>query len=197
MHNHSNVLMMRRIILIPFSCAVLMALNVHAQTQSDSTRNSTSKNVVKINPASVLLGTVNIHYERRSSPKYSHQFEVFVHTGRFYNGSTVNGFGVTYNMRSYRGRKVSAGFYTQPYLRFQQYRGDVSQDWLGSMSSKPNTRIHLYTVGYLLGYQFNTNSRWVIDVFGGLNLNIAQIDEKLLPVPFPFARLGLTIGFQL
>lgn len=189
--------MIQRIILIPLCCAALIIFTAQAQIQSESVRTPTVKNVLKINPGSMLFGTFNIHYERRSSAKHSHQFELFFHSGKLYNESSVNGIGVTYNSRSYHGKKVSAGFYTQLYIRFQQYRGDISQDWLGSMKSDPDTKLNIYTAGYLLGYQFPTNSRFVIDLFAGPNVTILQAGNELLPFPVPFVRIGLTFGFEL
>ncbi|MES2778933.1 MAG: DUF3575 domain-containing protein [Bacteroidota bacterium] len=152
--------------------------------------------ILKVSLLSPFVGTLNVHYEKRLDENSSFQLEAFYFSGQIFNQqSDVRGGGLTANYRFYLTKQFPAGWFVQPFLRYQQY-------WpLPSVRLRNDINIQVGGAGIVFGYQLVAANRISFDAFAGpvysrLFVNNQSVGNKYLPVfNGGWLRLGVTLGF--
>lgn len=176
-------------------------------------------NVVKANPLSLFLKTLNVQYERKLSDFLSVQLGVFggkAGIGKDNTGSVIQNswLGITPEVRYYlngANRPAPEGFYMAAYLRHRriraQYLEDVQDPVLGdTIRIDVTARINSTGGGALFGYQFIFGGGFNLDVYGGIQFSLAKfsfnaeaaehgVDFPGLPFGGPGIRAGLSLGY--
>lgn len=178
--------------------AIIFVLLVHTlqlQAQLNKPIEESRYHIVKVNVLSPFLTVVNIHYEINHHKDASSQVELFYFGGDFFNQQIgVRGIGVTYNYRYYLTQSYPAGWYAQPYLRYQYYWPETGP---------VNERFNSIGTGIVFGRQFVFAKRIILDGFLGPSYNQAAINgvrlntNDFLPMlKGPWFRAGFTVGFM-
>jgi Protein of unknown function (DUF3575) len=152
--------------------------------------------ILKASILSPMMGTVNVHYEKRLNEMSSFQFEVFYFGGQlFARQLDIRGLGLTANYRFYLTQQFPRGWFIQPFLRYQRYWPTTSVQ----MQKDDNAQVG--GMGVVFGYQVFAAKRITLDAFAGpmyskLFVNDQSIGRSYLPVfNGPWIRLGVTLGF--
>lgn len=135
------------------------------------------KNIVKINPLSLGLLTLNGSYERVVSDNASLQLGIF-YTGFSISGTSFSGLGITPEVRIYLSGSKDApeGLHVSPFLRYQSF----------SLSSSPidgeniSADLSSFGGGCLLGYQWllGRSDRVSLDLFAGPKYSSSKIETQ-------------------
>lgn len=175
-----------------FTAVAFILLTVAAGAQTSN------KNVVKMNPVSLLVKTGNIAYERAISPKAS------VQLGAFYSGVSLEdfkyaGWGATPEVRFYIGKNSQAlnGAYVAPFARYQNFairNEDLKTE--GSFSTLGG--------GAVVGWQRAWSSGFTLDVFAGPSASKIHFKDEADEDEFEVSgsmkgvglRTGITLGFS-
>lgn len=152
--------------------------------------------IVKVNVFSPLVGTFTIHAEKALTENSSFQAEAFYFTGQFFGQDLdVRGVGFTANYRYYITQSFPAGWFMQPFLRYQKY-------WpLRASASGVDENVQVGTLGMVFGYQVIAAKRLSLDIFAGpmyskLFANGKPVSNEFIPVfNGPWLRFGGTLGF--
>jgi hypothetical protein len=125
----------------------------------------TPKNAIKMNPASVLLSTGNVSYERAITHNQSAQVGVF-YSGLGLGDFKYEGFGITPEYRFYFGGNKQAlnGGYVAPFARYQQFS-------ISDKSSTAKGKFETLGGGVVLGWEKSYQSGFVLDLFAGPSYN--------------------------
>ncbi len=168
----------------------LLALSLSSKAQEQ-------KNVVKLNPLSLLLATGNVSYER--AIKKNQTFQI----GGYYSGFSLgdvkySGFGITPEYRFFfsGAKQAFNGAYVAPFVRYQNF----------SLKDKDtNEKATMYTIGggATIGYEKKFSSGFVIDVFAGPSYNSVSFKNKSQENSFDIKggisgfgiRTGVALGF--
>jgi hypothetical protein len=177
---------MKQVLLI-----AVLAISASAFAQEDQ------KNVIKINPLSLLVKTGNVSYERKIGTNQSFQI------GGYYSGLSLgdinySGFGITPEYRFYFGSSKQAfnGVYAAPFLRYQNY----------TLKEKETSDKATFTSiggGATIGYEKKFNGGFVLDVFAGPSYNSVSFKNKSQEDEFEIKggikgfglRTGIALGF--
>jgi hypothetical protein len=184
---------------------------------------SQARTLVKINPLSLFLFTANVQGERALNDRFSAQLGVFV--GQTTINVDENGadkirygsFGITPELRyhaTFATKDCPEGLYFAPYFRFrsirQSYEGEIFDPDLVAQSGNIVFRRNSFGGGVLLGYEFITQKRFVLDAFIGPQFSrtksMAAVsclecdgDETFKTSGFDFTgievRAGLALGY--
>ncbi|HNW51094.1 MAG TPA: DUF3575 domain-containing protein [Prolixibacteraceae bacterium] len=158
-----------------------------------------NRNILKMNPGKLLLGGINLSYERIITQKTTLNIRAKYHLMGFverrirdFSTSGENySFGLTdkphfYSLgidaeyRYYLGkRKVAQGFYVAPYLRYQKVNGEFQSEYSTTVvdpsiriSGALNTSFKIWGGGGIMGYQWILNDWISIDwSFVGLGID--------------------------
>ncbi|RPH31954.1 MAG: DUF3575 domain-containing protein [Bacteroidales bacterium] len=156
---------------------------------------SEEKNVLKVNTLSFLLGTGSIFYERELSDLTSAQLGVGYMN--FKLGDTkFTGLILTPEFKIYLKKNAIDGFYAAPYLRYQRFTAEVTDDFpsKGTLTSMGG--------GLVFGRQWITNSGFTMDLFfgghyGKADVNVDSGDENGDYDTTFFEGFRMRIGFSL
>jgi len=155
------------------------------------------KNVVKINPLSLILATGNISYERQVADNQTFQI------GGFYSGFSLSdlkytGFGITPEYRWYFGAAKQAfnGGYVAPFVRYQSFS-------IKDKETNDKASFNSIGGGATVGYEKKFKSGFVLDVFAGPSYNSVSFKNKSQEDEFDIKgglkgfgiRSGVTLGF--
>jgi hypothetical protein len=148
------------------------------------------KNVLKIDPGKLILGGINLSYERILSRNTSINFRAKFHplgfVERTIDGFSVNGNDFTFKLtnrpqfyhigfdteyRFYINKKNAArGFYIAPYLHYLNYTGKFESNYTSKVSDLPvnidgnlKTTMNIWGIGTQAGIQWRINKRISID----------------------------------
>jgi hypothetical protein len=169
-------------------------LNVDYRSEVDY-----KKNVLKIAPGKLILGGINLSYERIITSKTSLNFRVKFHplgfVERSIDGFSVSGkdfkfklterprfhhFGFDTEYRFYMNNKNTAkGFYVAPYLHYLNYAGKFESNYSSKIGDLPvdvngslKTTMNIWGIGVQTGVQWRINDRISIDWgFAGLGVD--------------------------
>lgn len=151
---------------------------------------ATEKNVLKVNPLSLIFVTGSVFYEHRLSDMVSGQFG-FGYMGLKVKDTKFTGILLTPEVRIYPKKNAIDGFYIAPYLRYQNY----------SLQSGPDKgTLSLMGGGVLFGRQWIMKSGFAMDLFFGghysssslkVNSGTDNFDTNLL------TGFGIRVGFAL
>jgi hypothetical protein len=155
------------------------------------------KNVIKVNPLSLLVKTGNVSYERQVNKSQTFQI------GGYYSGISLgdiqySGFGITPEYRFYFAGKKEAfnGVYAAPFGRYQNF----------TLKDKETSDKATFTSiggGAIIGYEKKFNGGFVLDVFAGPSYNSVSFKNKSQEEEFDVKaafkgfgiRSGITLGF--
>jgi len=154
----------------------------------------TPKNAIKINPASVLLSTGNVSYERAITSNQSAQLGVF-YSGLGLGDFKYEGFGITPEYRFYFGGQKQAlnGGYVAPFARYQQFS-------ISDKNSSSKGKFETIGGGVILGWEKSYKSGFVLDLFAGPSYNSMKFksgDENNFDIKGGIKGLGLRAGVSL
>lgn len=163
------------------------------------------KNIIKINPLSLGLLTLNMQYERAINNKMSGQL------GVYYTGLKVNvdgdkvgysGIGVTPEFRYYATNKkkdAPRGFFVGPFFRYQNWNVTTNVD-NGSGDTSEEGTFQSYRGGFILGHQWVFGDVFSLEFFGGPSIGTSNtsgnIDDEDIRGP-GFTGIGLRGGMSL
>jgi hypothetical protein len=134
---------------------------------------SAQKNVIKINPLSLGLLTINMQYERALNEKMSLQL------GSYYTGfsftidgekSGYKGFGITPEFRYYAShlkKEAPRGFFVGPFFRYQNWNIKTEYDDGSGNTVTDSGTFQSYKGGVILGYQWLIGDVFALEFFGG------------------------------
>lgn len=165
---------MKKILLFSLSLFIFLSAQnlTHAQGY---TRN----NVVKINPLSLGLLTLNGSYERIINYNTSLQLG-FYYTNVSIYGTSWEGIGITPEARIYLGKSkpkakmAPEGFYVAPYARLQIL--SIAADML-EPGSQAKAMLSAMSGGAVAGYQLlmGKDDRYSLELFAGPQFNKAKV----------------------
>lgn len=125
------------------------------------------KNIVKINPLSLGILTVNAAYEKVVSDMTTIQLGVF-YSGFNLGDTYFNGIGITPEVRMYLSgvKEAPEGFHISPFLRYQNFSLSTSPN---EEEEKVKGKLSSYGGGIVFGYQWllGKNDRISLDLFAG------------------------------
>lgn len=157
------------------------------------------KNLIKVDPGKLLLGGINLSYERVLTPKTSINFRAKFHplgfVERSIDGFSISGADYTFKLTDkplfqhigfdteYRfyinNRNNASGFYVAPYLHYLGYSGRFRSNYTSKIGDMPvdivgnlKTTMDIWGVGAQIGVQWRINDRISIDWgFAGLGVD--------------------------
>lgn len=140
------------------------------------------KVVLKINPLSIFLATINVQGEYLLTDKWSAQLGAFYGAAKLRIGTNTlaeevgyTWFSITPEARYYAqntSKDAPRGLYMGPYLRYRLdqrefvssiYDPDEQVFTIGTVNKKN----HLFGGGVILGYQWLFNDLFALDLYGG------------------------------
>jgi len=187
--------MMKNIII-----AILILQNVTVFAQEEKV-----KGIVKINPLSLLVATINMAYEVPTSEKSSLQFAAF-YTSMGGNGNNkIRGFGFIPEYRFYLSKTKDAprGFYVAPTLRFSKFKYTIKNyNTYINNTYYPTYESDLTQMGVSgnIGGQWIWKSGFCLDVYGGpalLNLSMKSNTGQLENAKGIGGGFGLVFGTRI
>ncbi|MGX1930690.1 DUF3575 domain-containing protein [Flagellimonas sp. 2504JD4-2] len=140
------------------------------------------ENVVKINPLSLLFGSLELGYERVVSEKQS--FQIDLGYTSFTSGSLqYSGFGIGGQYRFYvqSGKNAPEGWFLAPVASFSSSKAD-------------DFKTTVFVAGGVAGYQWNWDPI-TLDLYGGPAFY--SVDSNDTGFDFGFDGLGLRLGASL
>jgi hypothetical protein len=189
---------------------LVVCQSAEAQYRADDSENplASKRLVVKANILSPLAGSINVHAEVKAGVNASHQIEYYMLTGFFFGEPIyARGFGLTYNYRFYLTGSFPKGFYTQPYLRYQQFWFDptisasTNPSTQFGVSANPRLNLSVLGSGIVFGYQHILFERVSLEMFAGPMYNASyEGNKRTSPGSIPpffsggFIRFGITAG---
>lgn len=177
---------MKKVLLV-----ALLAISVGAFAQDGQ------KNVIKLNPLSLLVKTGNISYERQIGANQSFQI------GGYYSGLSLgdikyDGFGITPEYRFYFGAQKRAfnGGYVAPFVRYQNFT-------IKDKETSDKATFNSIGGGAVIGYEKMYKSGFVLDIFAGPSYNSVSFKNNSSEDQFDIKggikgfgiRSGIAIGF--
>lgn len=154
---------------ILFLFALSATSHVHGQAQ---------ENGIKLNPLALIIGAVNVQYERAITEKTSAQLGLFFIN--FSIGDTkLSGFGLTPEYRFYVAKEALDGFYAAPLINFNTLNLEVDT---GADSGEAS--LTTFGAGAKIGWNWllGEADNFIIDLglganYSGTNLNVSSGDE--------------------
>lgn len=152
------------------------------------------KNAIKMNPASVLLSTGNVSFERAVTHNQSAQLGVF-YSGLGLGDFKYQGFGITPEYRFYFGGQKQAlnGGYVAPFARYQQFS-------ISDKSTSAKGKFETTGGGVILGWEKSYKSGFVLDLFAGPSYNNIRFksgSENDFDINSGIKGFGLRAGISL
>jgi len=149
--------------------AVLLATCISYNTiaQTDNV------NIIKINPASLVVGSATLFYERQVSDDASFQIGInFMPVPNKIFGPAFSCFGITPECRIYlssRSIEVPGGGYIAPFCRYRNLSMEIQGPDKNSLGNYSNIIVEddQFAIGFVLGYQYITEKDYVFDFFAG------------------------------
>ena len=158
--------------LIVLSIVVLVvifnAANVFGQSEKSS--------IIKLNPLSLGVATLNVQFEHAVSENNSWQLGVF-YTGISVSDTKFSGFGITPEYRFYLSSSKPApkGFFAAPYLRYQNFSLSTTNS---ANSVKSKATLSSFGGGVIFGYQTLIADKISFEVFLGPSYSSSSISVK-------------------
>lgn len=148
------------------------------------------KNTLKLDPVKLILGGINLSYERvltrRTSINFRAKFHPLGFVERTIDGFSVSGSDYTFKItdrprfhhlgfdaeyRFYVSNKYKTqGFYVAPYLRYLNYAGNMESNYTGAIGGSPvnidgsiKTTLNSWGIGLQTGVQWRINNKISID----------------------------------
>lgn len=160
--------------------AVLFSSNLQAQDDS-----GIGKNVIKVNPLKMLLGGIEVNYERALTPKSS----AVVGASYFYNflGSDVSALQLDAEYRFYfhKQKQAPTGFYAAPNFSFTYANSNNSTE-----------SGNVVGIGAGVGYQWVWNSGFVLDLGAGTQYPIVTVEGQTSNFSTLIPRLTFAVGYN-
>jgi len=191
----------RKITFLIFSLFIV-SIRIYAQDER--------RNVIKLNPLSLVADNISTFYERGFTPRSSFQIGI-----NYMNAGIVklpiSGYGLTGEYRYHfkkKDVKTPKGFYAGPWVRYQDYSLTLKLDIPGPNGQKVPTSTSfsagLTAFGGLIGYEFIHRKGFTLDLFAGpyynwINLSISE-SVSIISIPLigvPVSGLGLRSGLAL
>ncbi len=137
------------------------------------------QNGIKLNPLALIIGAVNVQYERAVSEKNSAQLGLFFIN--FNIGDTkLSGFGLTPEYRFYLAKEALDGFYAAPLINFNTLSLDVSAG-----TTDGSATLTTFGGGAKIGWNWllGDADNFIIDLglganYSGTNLNVKSGNES-------------------
>ena len=120
-------------------------------------------NIVKWNPLSLAVSTINLGFESALNDKLSVQLQGFYWLGWDLGDASVDGFGVTPELRFYPSGNAPRGFFVGPFARYQSWSSSTT-DFNGGEITGTVTGI---SGGLNIGGQFIFGDIISLDIYGG------------------------------
>lgn len=184
--------------------AIAMFLLIGASVQN-TVQAQVRKNVIKVNPLSLGLLTLNGSYERVLTERVSVQLGAF-YTGINLLGTSFRGVGITPEVRIFMSKNTGGapqGWYVSPFFRYQKFDLSVEEDLT---DTRAEAGVRTRGGGVLAGYQWllGKADRVSLDLFIGPKYDKGAFtyDENASPDEFSgienfsgfWIRSGLTLG---
>ena len=149
------------------------------------------ENLIKLNPLSLVIGTVNTSFEHKMNEKQSAQLGlgfVFIKIA----GVSYSGVFLTPEYRFFLTsdiKDVPAGFYAAPFLR---------ASFLGFKEGGDSiTNFNSIGGGAVIGYQWVWSERFSLDIFAGPSISTTSNDDVDARFTGIGGRLGAAVGIAL
>jgi uncharacterized protein DUF3575 len=153
------------------------------------------KNVVKINPLSLIVATGNISYERAVSQNKSVQLCAF-YSGIGLGDFKYDGYGITPEFRFYFGAMGAAlnGGYVAPFARYQNFS-------ITKTETKERATFETVGGGAIVGWQRSWQSGFNLDLFAGPSYSNIKFKDRTqeedFDVKYGMKGLRLRTGISL
>jgi hypothetical protein len=171
-----------------------------------SDKDAEYRNVIKINPLSLIAATGSFAYERVINERMSGQLglQFTSYSGWVTGGRPLKGFAVTPEFRYFLTGSAPKGFFLAPFLRYRQssITGEITA---GGRNFNGKVDINNFGGGVLIGGQYILGQRVSIEGFIGPTINgrsykfTEGTTETDYDIPNFFSpvwfRTGFTVGF--
>ncbi len=124
-----------------------------------------AKNIVKINPLSFAVKTINVAYERHLYENITAQASFFIVNNHSFKGIKTSGVGITLSSKAfYQNYK---NYYLSPFVKYQKYDLEFKDFEGGLLDAKVTT----------IGFGFDYGGQWILaknfslEVFAGIFFN--------------------------
>jgi Protein of unknown function (DUF3575) len=187
---------------------------VHAQDALDATAQYPRANIVKLNTLPLLVGSVNVSYERRITSYFSGAVTAMAYPKRlaFSEKDTTSAYALTADFKFYVKGESLKGFYVAPYLKYRLRRNNAKEGtspggapFFFYRPDREEERWKSYGAGATVGFQKIFPNAFTLDTFLGYgkyfhqeltnetNYTKQQMEYRK-PLQHDF-RLGLLVGY--
>ncbi len=148
------------------------------------------ENIVKFNPLALIVGSVEIGYERVLSDNQSLQVDLGY--ASFDSGSfdyTGLGAGLQYRFYIQESKEAPVGWFAGPFASYSTSKADNS--------GGDDFKTSVFAAGGVIGYQWNWNPV-TLDIYGGPAYYSIDADDDTFDFGFDGfgPKLGLSLGFS-
>jgi hypothetical protein len=164
------------------------------KAQNDTTVNQNEKkNDVKLNAASLLLGTFEAGYERNLNEKSSLGISFLIPLFNKEKSNEDTNYSISPYYRRYFGKKYASGFFVEGFTMLNSTDGKQITDINGNLTLNEESDVIDMSLGLGLGGKWVTKSGFIFEVnagYGKLLFNADKTDHTIV------AKFGLQLGYR-
>ncbi len=171
---------------------LLSVLNANAQQENDSIASLYEKqNEVKLNGIMLLLGALDLTYERNLNQESSLGISFFTTYDNENLDADLNYYVSPY-YRIFFGKKYAAGFFIEGFGMLNSIDREITSNINGNFITNEET-VTDFALGFGLGGKWVTKSGFVFELSGGIGRNLFKndYDESSL-----VGKFGFNLGYR-
>jgi len=166
--------------------------NVSSQIKNDSIANTYEKqNEVKLNAFMLLLGALDLTYERNLNEESSLGISFFTTYDNENLDSDLNYYISPY-YRIFFGKKYAAGFFIEGFGMLNSIDREITSNINGDFTSNKET-VTDFALGFGLGGKWVTKSGFVFELSGGVGRNLFKNDYDETSL---VGKIGFNLGYR-
>ncbi len=171
---------------------LLSVLNANAQQENDSIASLYEKqNEVKLNGIMLLLGALDLTYERNLNQESSLGISFFTTYDNENLDADLNYYVSPY-YRIFFGKKYAAGFFIEGFGMLNSIDREITSNINGNFITNEET-VTDFALGFGLGGKWVTKSGFVFELSGGIGRNLFKNDYDETSL---VGKFGFNLGYR-